>query len=1253
MPVDALPAAPPDSTPLHRLLRRTRFLLRLTWVATGLALTVGLLLGALALVVAADLLLPLLQLPFWLAFNIDSGIRLSSLVLVIAPPAVAFVVGVLYPLVRRLSAGQVARRIEARLPGIHNRLVSCIDLESRGRATASPVFYRRLVTESLDRIRGFRPARVLDFVGLRRAGLIAAVGTVAFVAVCCLFSNQMPTAMARIVHPFDDIPPVSFVAYGVKPDGGDFLREEKIDFTAELQRGQINGLNLELRADNGVVKDMPLDPARDDASSLSLTLDTVSIGPAFQQGFHYRVHGGGTWSERRDIRLVDRPLVTSIDTAVFYPAYMGIPEAHPTPHEATAIIGPEGGEVELTLQAEGQVAEGDIQVLKPGVRSLSAKEQTERVWFEDKVPDGAAPGGTWEPDRKAKRPAHTEPFAMGTHGHWFQNDPAGFAVQAGETLFAYVYIDPQTPPDEILLQWNDGKGWEHGAFWGKDAKGVIHEGQLGTPSRRYMGPLPAGGEWVRLEAPASAVGVEGVTLHGMAFKLNGGRCWWGRSGAVRTEAPTFLVDKTLPMHADGPNRWVGRLPLAGKGVFRAELRDAHGHPNKPIKELNYESVKDQPPQIALQRPGKELTLSEPQAPPLTVLADDDYGLADVKLFFRSDENKPFESRILRHFDQPAQKQTVMERLQEAAGMKQGMILHYYLEASDRKGQTARTPEAVVRIAADPNAADKQEEAFDKAQDTFRDRLVQLIAQQKKVQEKVEKTTTEYAQTADKVRKEQEAAAAKEPPADPMKPVSQPQPKPQPTLDPETAKQLAELEKQLNDLAQQENKNAQDAAQLNNDLAKAADQADKLQTLPQPLVEQMQALQQAFEKTAVKGMQNLAQQFNNGANPQAPAPDLKDLQHQGDRLNKDLEGLKDRMEALDAARKGLRDDLAKALEDLQRQMLNENGKLTDRDLQDLRDFLAQMREHLTDLQDQQQHLLDAAEKGGDMKDVQQKQADLDKQLEKMLEAARKMLNNPHRRRPNFPDDPYSPDDETKVPPKDDDTNEPLPNQKKPGDKANPDDKKPDQAKDDDMEPLDMPALGGPKQVPDKRFDKKRRPLDKKPGDPDSQRDDLENHQNDRLHDLDAAQKSLATDQQTLEQMMKALEQAMQANGKPHQPGQPNEADEAMDQLRQMLESPAMRAARAMMNRMRQGQASRSQPQNQPPSPSQTPVSQQGNNPNVGSAELANLPLATREAILKLPPRVREELLQGLREQGPEGYGPFIEDYFKRLTESKNP
>jgi len=38
MPADVSPSALPDSRPLHRLIRRTRRLLRLTWITTGLGL---------------------------------------------------------------------------------------------------------------------------------------------------------------------------------------------------------------------------------------------------------------------------------------------------------------------------------------------------------------------------------------------------------------------------------------------------------------------------------------------------------------------------------------------------------------------------------------------------------------------------------------------------------------------------------------------------------------------------------------------------------------------------------------------------------------------------------------------------------------------------------------------------------------------------------------------------------------------------------------------------------------------------------------------------------------------------------------------------------------------------------------------------------------------------------------------------------------------------------------------------------------
>lgn len=71
------------------------------------------------------------------------------------------------------------------------------------------------------------------------------------------------------------------------------------------------------------------------------------------------------------------------------------------------------------------------------------------------------------------------------------------------------------------------RGWEHRAYWGAN---LIGWGADGTNSRRHMGPLPAAGQWVRLEVPASAVGLEGQVVHGLALTLYNGRAAWDKVG---------------------------------------------------------------------------------------------------------------------------------------------------------------------------------------------------------------------------------------------------------------------------------------------------------------------------------------------------------------------------------------------------------------------------------------------------------------------------------------------------------------------------------------------------------------------------------------------------------------------------------------------------------------------------------------------------------------------------------------------------
>jgi hypothetical protein len=717
--------------------------------------------------------------------------------------------------------------------------------------------------------------------------------------------------------------------------------------------------------------------------------------------------------------------------------------------------------------------------------------------------------------------------------------------------------------------------------------------------------------------------------------------------------------------------WVGKFPLTGRGHFRVELRNHRGHANTEMEELRYAAVIDQPPQVVLEKPGADSNLSKPDVLPLTIAAFDDYGLAEINLLLRTTETAEYQTIPLQRFEQPERSRNLVAYLKQAAKLAPGGQLRYLVEAKDRKGQAARTREYVVRIVDDANAADKLLAAFEKAQDQFRDKVAQLIAEQKKVQTALEKATTQYAELTAKIDKLKEEALKGNLPGKVDPKTGQKDPDLTSKLDPEMAKKLAELQKELAALSKEEDKNTKLAEQLNTELARATEQAGQLQMLPRPIADQMQLTQRDFEKAALQGMKDLLGQMNRGADPKQGPPDLKGMKQKGDRVGKDLQSIKDRLDALAKARKGLHDDLAEVLKELQREMLNQTGGLTERDLKELRDYIAKLKEDLKILQQRQDDLAKNTAEGNDLKANEMKQADLERDLEKLLAEAKKLLAAKKKRRPlddkpEFPDAPYTPEGtEVKVPPKENDTNEPLPGQKgKPNDPMGKDNAG-DKDKKEEKEPLFMPNLGGPKPVVDKRFDKKQRPVKPKPGDkpdpndPEARKNDLEDRQNQNQRDLDAAVKSLDSDQQSLDRMMDALKQALEGNqkgrlGQKGQPGQEGE-ESAMQQLMQMLQSPQMRQALAMAARMRQpGQ------QGQPGQPGQ-PMAGQGQ-PNLQGAppggtplegELAKLDPATRAVLLKLQPHVREELLQGMREQGPEGYAAFIQDYFKRLTEMKGP
>jgi hypothetical protein len=166
----------------------------------------------------------------------------------------------------------------------------------------------------------------------------------------------------------------------------------------------------------------------------------------------------------------------------------------------------------------------------------SKSSAAEKVWSDDAVPAGAMSltgGDSWNwvssnPAPFSGATAHQSNNAFGLHEHFFNYATDAMDVAAGEVLFAYVYLDPTSPSREIMLSWNSGT-WEHRAYWGAN---TINYGSDGTGSRRYMGALPAMGQWVRLEVPASQVDLEGQSVTGMGFSQYDGRATWDKTGSA-------------------------------------------------------------------------------------------------------------------------------------------------------------------------------------------------------------------------------------------------------------------------------------------------------------------------------------------------------------------------------------------------------------------------------------------------------------------------------------------------------------------------------------------------------------------------------------------------------------------------------------------------------------------------------------------------------------------------------------------------
>ncbi|MFT5527379.1 MAG: hypothetical protein ACI9HK_005361, partial [Pirellulaceae bacterium] len=228
-------------------------------------------------------------------------------------------------------------------------------------------------------------------------------------------------------------------------------------------------------------------------------------------------------------------------------------------HLQFAIRKPSGGQICLELRHENSDA---VAVrYDAGVRNQDAAAQ-DFVWFDDELPlkavalgSEAAESWHWvsgdgNPVLSGKTSVRRQAKEFGQHN--FTAAEPGLEVNTGDKLFTYVYLDPNDPPRQIMLEWNTGQ-WIHRAYWGES---LIAQGVDGTTTRICMGALPKTGEWVRLEVDVTHVGLRpGAVINGWAMTQFGGTIWWDKAGVRSFGKPPYgIARRSWPMPL--PDDWI-------------------------------------------------------------------------------------------------------------------------------------------------------------------------------------------------------------------------------------------------------------------------------------------------------------------------------------------------------------------------------------------------------------------------------------------------------------------------------------------------------------------------------------------------------------------------------------------------------------------------------------------------------------------------------------------------------------------------
>jgi hypothetical protein len=169
-----------------------------------------------------------------------------------------------------------------------------------------------------------------------------------------------------------------------------------------------------------------------------------------------------------------------------------------------------------------------------------------------------------------------------------------------------------------------------------------------------------------------------------AFKAQGGEVVKLARGAdERTWTGAFVVWSENARQADGISGPFLKAPTR----YQIKLLDTEGYENADPLWRSIALTKDQPPTVAVTAPGRDLQTKPGTSVALTVEARDDYGVDDVRLLYRVNDEQNV--RELARFKHNGEQQTTdqFDWDLSTGGLKAGDLVQYWAAAADRNTVT--------------------------------------------------------------------------------------------------------------------------------------------------------------------------------------------------------------------------------------------------------------------------------------------------------------------------------------------------------------------------------------------------------------------------------------------------------------------------------------------------------------------------------------------------------------------------------------